>query len=58
MVTSLYSRTENELNRGNFKVKGDTVSIFPAYADIAYKIHFWGDEIEEIESMTQSTINV
>lgn len=51
MVTSLYSRTENELNRGNFKVKGDTVSIFPAYADIAYKIHFWGDEIEEIESI-------
>lgn len=51
MVTSLYSRTENELNRGNFRVKGDTVSIFPAYADIAYKIHFWGDEIEEIESI-------
>ncbi len=51
MVTSLYSRSENELNRGNFWVRGDTISIFPAYADIAYKIHFWGDEIEEIESI-------
>ena len=50
LVTSLYSRSEILFERGNFKVQGDTVSIFPAYADIAYKIHFWGDEIEEIES--------
>jgi excinuclease ABC subunit B len=49
-VTSLYSRSGNQFERGNFMVRGDTVSIFPAYADIAYKIHFWGDEIEEIES--------
>ena len=49
-VTSLYSRSANQFERGNFMVRGDTVSIFPAYADIAYKIHFWGDEIEEIES--------
>ena len=49
-VTSLYSRSDNQFERGNFMVRGDTVSIFPAYADIAYKIHFWGDEIEEIES--------
>ncbi len=49
-VTSLYSRSANQFERGNFMVKGDTISIFPAYADIAYKIHFWGDEIEEIES--------
>ena len=50
LVTSLYSRSDNQFERGNFKVQGDTVSVFPAYADIAYKIHFWGDEIEEIES--------
>ena len=50
LVTSLYSRSDIQFERGNFKVKGDTVSVFPAYADIAYKIHFCGDEIEEIES--------
>ena len=50
LVTSLYSRSDIQFKRGNFKVQGDTVSVFPAYADIAYKIHFWGDEIEEIES--------
>ena len=50
LVASLYSRSDIQFERGNFKVQGDTVSVFPAYADIAYKIHFWGDEIEEIES--------
>tara|TARA_B100000963_G_scaffold80696_1_gene68681 strand:- start:10059 stop:12047 length:1989 start_codon:yes stop_codon:yes gene_type:complete len=50
LVSSLYSRSDIEFERGNFKVQGDTISVFPAYADIAYKIHFWGDEIEEIES--------
>ncbi len=50
LVKSLYSRSDIQFERGNFKVKGDTVSIFPAYTDIAFKIHFWGDEIEEIES--------
>lgn len=50
LVTSLYSRSDIQFERGNFKVQGDTVSVFPAYADIAYKIHFYGDEIEEIES--------
>ncbi len=49
-VASLYARTEAEFKRGNFRVKGDTVDIFPAYADIYYRIHFWGDEIEAIES--------
>ncbi len=49
-VTSLYSRSEQQFNRGNFRVKGDTVDIFPAYADIAYRIHFWGDEIDALES--------
>ncbi|MCD4745682.1 MAG: DEAD/DEAH box helicase family protein, partial [Bacteroidales bacterium] len=49
-VNSLYSRTEADFTRGNFRVKGDTVDIFPAYADFAYRIFFWGDEIESIES--------
>ena len=49
-VTSLYSRSEQLFNRGNFRVKGDTVDIYPAYADVAYRIHFWGDEIEALES--------
>jgi excinuclease ABC subunit B len=50
LVDSLYSRNETEFTHGNFRVKGDTVDIFPAYADIAYRIIFWGDEIESIES--------
>ncbi len=50
LVQSLYSRTTGEFNRGNFKVQGDVVSIFPGYADVAYKIHFFGDEIEAIEA--------
>jgi excinuclease ABC subunit B len=50
LIQSLYSRTTGEFNRGNFKVQGDVVSIFPGYADIAYKIHFFGDEIEAIEA--------
>ena len=50
LVGSLYARTEEEFTRGNFRVKGDTVDVFPAYADTAFRIHFWGDEIEEIES--------
>jgi len=48
LVDALYSRNEVEFNRGNFRVKGDTVDIFPAYADIAFRIVFWGDVIEEI----------
>ncbi len=47
-VDALYSRNEIELQRGNFRVKGDTVDIFPAYSDEAFRISFWGDEIEEI----------
>ena len=54
-VTSLYSRSENQFERGNFKVRGDTIDIYPAYADVAYRIHFWGDEIEAIESITSDT---
>tara|TARA_B110000196_G_scaffold216991_1_gene186347 strand:- start:518 stop:2512 length:1995 start_codon:yes stop_codon:yes gene_type:complete len=50
LVQSLYSRTEADFNRGNFRIKGDTVDVFPGYADEAFRIHFFGDEIEEIES--------
>lgn len=48
LVDSLYSRNELELNRGNFRVKGDTVDIFLAYTDFILRIVFWGDEIDEI----------
>lgn len=48
LVDILYSRTDAEFKRGNFRVKGDTVDIFVAYADFAYRIYFWGDEIEAI----------
>jgi excinuclease ABC subunit B len=49
LVEILYSRTEVEFTRGTFRVKGDTVDIFPGYADFAYRIIFFGDEIEEIQ---------
>ncbi len=55
LVGSLYARTEAEFHRGNFRVKGDTVDVFPAYADTAFRIHFWGDEIEEIETFDPYT---
>ncbi|MGI8893822.1 MAG: DEAD/DEAH box helicase family protein, partial [Bacteroidia bacterium] len=51
IVSGLYSRTEGEFKRGNFRVKGDTVDVFLAYADIGYRISFFGDEIDEIESI-------
>ena len=50
LVTSLYSRTEMELKSGTFKVKGDTITVYPSYGDLGFRIHFFGDEIEEIES--------
>ncbi|RZS94973.1 excinuclease ABC subunit UvrB [Cecembia calidifontis] len=49
LVDILYSRTNNDLTHGTFRVKGDTVDIFVAYADFAYRIYFWGDEIEAIQ---------
>ncbi len=49
LVDILYSRTEAEFKRGTFRVKGDTVDIFIAYGDFAYRIYFWGDEIEAIQ---------
>jgi len=51
LVDALYSRTTADFERGNFRVIGDSVDIFPAYSDYAYKIIFWGDEIEEIHLM-------
>ena len=50
LVQSLYSRTTSDFSRGNFKVQGDVISIFPGYSDTAFRIHFFGDEIEEIEA--------
>lgn len=51
LVENLYSRTEMEFKRGTFRVKGDTVDIFLAYADYALRIEFWGDEIESIRAI-------
>jgi len=56
LVDSLYSRNEIELNRGNFRVKGETVDIFPAYADYIIRVVFWGDEIDEI--LTVEPVNL
>ena len=50
LVDGMYARTELELTRGQFRVRGDTVEVYPAYADIGYRILFWGDEIDGIES--------
>ncbi|MDP5230971.1 MAG: excinuclease ABC subunit UvrB [Cellulophaga sp.] len=50
LVQSLYSRTTADFRNGNFRVKGDVVDVFPSYADYAFRIHFFGDEIEEIEA--------
>ena len=50
LVQSLYARTTAEFTRGNFRVLGDIIDVFPGYADIAFKIHFFGDEIELIEA--------
>ena len=50
LVQSLYSRTEADFKNGNFRIKGDTVDVFPGYSDNAFRIHFFGDEIEEIEA--------
>lgn len=54
-VDILYSRSEVEFKRGNFRVKGDTVDIYPAYADFAFRIIFWGDEIETLQIINPTT---
>jgi excinuclease ABC subunit B len=58
LVQSLYSRTEMEFNHGNFRIKGDTLDIFPGYDNYAFRIHFFGDEIEEIEAFDPATNDV
>ncbi|HNW51440.1 MAG TPA: excinuclease ABC subunit UvrB [Prolixibacteraceae bacterium] len=55
LVDGLYSRSEIEFARGNFRVKGDTIDVFPAYADMAIRIVFFGDEIEEIKGFDPET---
>ena len=58
LVQSLYSRTEAEFNPGNFRIKGDILEIFPSYGDEPFRIHFFGDEIEEIEAFDARTAQV
>jgi excinuclease ABC subunit B len=58
LVQSLYSRTEMEFTPGTFRIKGDTVEIFPSYGDEPFRIHFFGDEIEEIEAFDARTSQV
>jgi len=55
LVNSLYSRTEGDFTRGRFRVKGDSVDIYPAYLDIAYRVIFMGNEVETIESFDPTT---
>ncbi|WP_115462501.1 excinuclease ABC subunit UvrB [Winogradskyella aurantiaca] len=55
LVQSLYSRTEADFKNGNFRIKGDTVDVFPGYANNAFRIHFFGDEIEDIEAFDVQT---
>lgn len=55
LVGSLYSRSQGDFNRGTFRVKGDTVDINLPYVDYGYRITFFGDEIEEIESIEKTT---
>ena len=58
LVQSLYSRTEMDFLPGNFRIKGDTVDIYPSYSDDGFRIHFFGDEIEEIESFDIKTLQI
>lgn len=55
LVQSLYARTEADFTPGTFRIKGDTIEVYPSYADDAFRIHFFGDEIEEIESFDIKT---
>jgi len=58
LVQSLYSRTEAEFTQGNFRIKGDIVEIFPSYGDEPFRIHFFGDEIEDIEAFDPKSSKV
>lgn len=58
LVNALYSRALNEFGRGTFRVKGDVIDIFPAYADNAIRVQFFGDEIEKIQSFDPVSGNI
>ncbi|WP_410881574.1 excinuclease ABC subunit UvrB [Myroides sp. DW712] len=58
LVQSLYARTEADFTPGYFRIKGDTIEVFPSYADHPYRIHFFGDEIEAIEVFDVTTAQV
>ncbi len=58
LVQSLYSRTTADFIHGNFRVKGDVVDVYPGYSDTAFRIHFFGDEIELIEAFDPQTNKV
>ena len=58
LVQSLYARTEVDFLPGYFRIKGDTIEVFPSYADNPYRIHFFGDEIEAIEVFDPTTAQV
>lgn len=58
LVNALYARTLNEFQRGTFRVKGDVIDIFPAYADNAVRVHFFGDVIEKIQTFDPVSGNV
>ncbi len=58
LVSALYSRTQAEFKRGNFRVKGDVVDVFPAYADNGLRVQFFGNSIEKIQSFNPETGNV
>lgn len=55
LVDSLYSRNEIEFSRGKFRVKGDVIDIYPPYLDYAYRLIFWDDEVEAIETIEPTT---
>lgn len=55
LVSAMYSRSEHEFIQGRFRVRGETLDIFPAYADYAYRVVFWDDEIESLESFDPIT---
>jgi len=56
-VKGLYSRSLDDLNRGSFRVNGDIIDIYPSYSDVFYRINFFGDEIESIESIDPISLN-
>ena len=58
LVQSLYARTEGDFTPGTFRIKGDTVEVFPSYGDEPFRIHFFGDEIEEIEAFEKTSAKV